>query len=235
MAQRWIKGEPITAVKLNDTVDHLNSVITSTSGVTDGNPRFDKQCFIEIQNSTLETNADTTLKRYIYKCKVLRFTGHLGYTDSSDKGLETDTSFTSVDNFVTAYNVFEDNDFAQFPVPNGTRCPARLFYQQGYIQVWFWFHNTTHPFIVRVKKVSGVAGSSSTNCTYAYDCYTLRDDRLTTDEIVLKTAASPTIPRFSNTTYTYAPDYSLALACWNESGVFKLLQIYEEVPQSQAC
>jgi len=242
MAERWIKGEPLTADKLNNTVDDVNSINrASPSGVQDGTPRFYKQAFIRITEATPADLSNIIFKQWTYKCQILRFTNHLGYTSDLDfpepsTGLVLDTSLsTPSSGNVLAFNISEDDGSAQFHVPTGTRCRGNIFYHQNSMVVWFWYQNTQSPFTVQLRKVSGVAGDSGTTCTWAYDCFAIRNDHYSQDEVLIAEAVIPSTPRYQNTTYTEAPEYSIGLGCWNRDGVFKLLIAFEEAPQSQAC
>lgn len=242
MADRWIKGEALTASKLNNTVDDLNSINrASPSGVQDGVPRFSRQCFIRITEATPVTGLSLIFKQWTYKCQILRFTNHLGYTfdlDSAEPstGLVVDTSLsTPTAGNVVAYNIYEDDGSAQFQVPTGTRCRGNIFFHGQSMVVWFWYQNNSSPFAVQLRKVSGVAGDETTSCTWAYDCLAIRNDHYSLDEVLIAEAIIPSFPRFANTTYTEAPEYSIGLGCWNKDGIFKLLIAFEEAPQSQAC
>lgn len=224
MIPDWNKGDPLSAYKLNQTVRAVNGIINSGGPSI---PRFHTQKFIEITEAT-PTDGEQTFQ-WTYKVKLLHQSGIKGYTTET-----TDPFTTEVEN-IEAFNIFEDTKQSHYPVPVGTRCRGNIYYDENRMYVWFWFQNTMSPFLVKVRKIDGVEGSSSVNCSWVYDVYGLHDDPDDADTEPLGEAMTPVRPRFSLTAYTFAPDDSLGLACKDASGFFTLLECYEEFPQQDEC
>lgn len=87
------------------------------------------------------------------------------------------------------------------------------------------------PFLVMVKKVSGVAGDSTTDCTWAYDIFHPGEGVAGT---AIATALTPYKPRYPKTTYTAASNDTYGLAMFTGTA-YLLLEVYKEYPASSAC
>lgn len=227
MIKEWQRGQTLTASKLNETVTAVNSILPQSPGVQDGIPRIHTQVFIKITEAEPVTEPETF--QWNYKCTVLNQIGIKGYTTDEHEVWSARAAN------IEAFNVFEDSQKSHFPVPVNTICRGNIYYAENRMYVWFWYQNTMSPFMCKVRKVSGVAGSDSTNCTWAYDVYDVHD---APDESVVEpmaTAKQPYKTRFTNTSYTFAPPDSLAIACRNKLGEFILLECFQEVPDQDAC
>lgn len=90
--------------------------------------------------------------------------------------------------------------------------------------------NPAPPFLVKVTTDGGAAGDVSTPCTWTYAVTTMSGAR------TILTGATPLRARTAVGAYTYAPDASRGLACWDSAeGEYVLLDAYGEVPVAEAC
>ena len=95
---------------------------------------------------------------------------------------------------------------------------------------WAMDHSFLSTFQAFVKNDGGVAGDSTTDCTFTYEI-------LTIDSVTINTGLTPKRPRYPKTTYIVAPDFSIGLVAWN--GPFapnSVLDIaIEEIEKSRVC
>ena len=82
-------------------------------------------------------------------------------------------------------------------------------------------------FAVKVTKDGGVAGDDATDCTWTYTVKDLFGN-------TLGTAVAPERARYSHVAYTYAPNDSYGLACY-DGETLKLLVCFGEIETSGPC
>ncbi len=95
---------------------------------------------------------------------------------------------------------------------------------------WAMDHSYYPVFEAFIKNDGGVAGDSTTDCTFTYEV-------LTIDSVTIATGLTPRRPRYAKTTYIVAPDNSIGFVAWG--GPFlpnTALEIaLEEVEDTRDC